>query len=228
MSHPQKSLKTHFTKSVEKADYIIAHNANMTACVLAAEYMRKGEHPTIFSKEHICLMQETTYYCKISNNRGGYKWPSLTELYAVLFKQRYAPANEYVLDIDFVGTGEPHETARLFAAKVGVPETICFVRAKNSQQSIQKLMPKTASMEEVVVYANEKNDHVPSGPFDVLIFTSPLNAESFFSNRAWSGEKVIAIGSTTAGMLAELGIKDVYTPAIPTEESIIELLLSLI
>jgi len=135
---------------------------------------------------------------------------------------------EYVLDIDFVGTGEPHETARLFAAKVGVPETICFVRAKNSQQSIQKLMPKTASMEEVVVYANEKNDHVPSGPFDVLIFTSPLNAESFFSNRAWSGEKVIAIGSTTAGMLAELGIKDVYTPAIPTEESIIELLLSLI
>jgi len=108
MSHPQKSLKTirhrflrplHFTKSVEKADYIIAHNANMTACVLAAEYMRKGEHPTIFSKEHICLMQETTYYCKISNNRGGYKWPSLTELYAVLFKQRYAPANNARADV---------------------------------------------------------------------------------------------------------------------------------
>jgi len=89
----------HFTKSVEKADYIIAHNANMTACVLAAEYMRKGEHPTIFSKEHICLMQETTYYCKISNNRGGYKWPSLTELYAVLFKQRYAPANNARADV---------------------------------------------------------------------------------------------------------------------------------
>lgn len=88
-----------FAKSVEKADYLIAHNVNMNACVLAAEYMRAGEHPNLFSKEHICLMQEATFYCKIPNNRGGYKWPSLTELYAVLFKQRYAPAGNARADV---------------------------------------------------------------------------------------------------------------------------------
>lgn len=88
-----------FAQTVEKAKYLISHNANMNACVLAAEYMRKGEHPNLFTLEHICLMQEATWYCKIPNNRGGYKWPSLTELYAILFKQRYTPAGNARADV---------------------------------------------------------------------------------------------------------------------------------
>lgn len=96
---PLEDILTKFAESVEKVEHVLAHNVNTAACVLAAEYMRKGEHPTIFSKEHICLMQEGTFYCKIPNNRGGYKWPSLTELYATLFKQRYAPAGNARADV---------------------------------------------------------------------------------------------------------------------------------
>jgi len=96
---PLDDVLVHFTNSMEKVQYVIGHNINMHACVLAAEYMRKSEHPTIFGCEHICLMQEATFYCKIPNNRGGYKWPSLNELYAVLFKQRYAPAGNARADV---------------------------------------------------------------------------------------------------------------------------------
>lgn len=88
-----------FTDSMEKVQYVIGHNINTSACVLAAEYMRKGEHPTIFGAEHVCLMQESTWYCKIPNNRGGFKWPSLSELYAILFKQRYSPAGNARADV---------------------------------------------------------------------------------------------------------------------------------
>jgi len=88
-----------FAESVDKAEYLVGHNINMNNCVMAAEYMRMGEHPSLFSLEHICLMQEGTYYCKIPNNRGGYKWPSLTELYANLFKQRYAPSGNARADV---------------------------------------------------------------------------------------------------------------------------------
>jgi len=53
----------------------------------------------MFRKERICLMQESTYYCKIPNRRGSYKWPSLTELHAICFQQRYAPANNARADV---------------------------------------------------------------------------------------------------------------------------------
>ncbi|MEE9439794.1 MAG: hypothetical protein V3V14_12385 [Saprospiraceae bacterium] len=82
-----------FTKSVEEVDYLIAHNMNMNECVLAAEYMRKNIHPPFFTKERICLMQESTYFCKIPTRGGGYKWPSLQELYSILFNQKYALSN---------------------------------------------------------------------------------------------------------------------------------------
>jgi len=88
-----------FTKSAEEADYIIAHNMNANECIVAAEYMRKNMHPPIFTKERICLMQEATWFCKIPSKGGGYKWPTLNELYSILFHQRYTPANNARADV---------------------------------------------------------------------------------------------------------------------------------
>ena len=150
-----------------------------------------------------------------------YKWAAIGPKTASLL-------SEYVLDIDFIGNGVPIDTAKLFATNVELHETICFVRAKYSKQSIQKLMPVLYQTESVVVYANEISNQVPSDAFDVLIFTSPLNAESYFSKRTLADEKVIAIGGTTAQMLEDLGIPEVITPKVPKEDAIIELILDLI
>lgn len=88
-----------FSASVDKVEYLVAHNMNVNENVLAAEYLRKGLNNNIFKTERICLMQESTYYCKIPSKGGGYKWPSLRELHAVLFNNAYTPAGNARADV---------------------------------------------------------------------------------------------------------------------------------
>lgn len=88
-----------FAKSVEEADYLIAHNMNVQENIIAAEYMRKGMHPPHFTTERLCLMQEATFYCKLQSRGGGYKWPSLQEIYMTLFHQKFAPAGNARADV---------------------------------------------------------------------------------------------------------------------------------
>ena len=96
---PLEDVLTKFSASVEKVEFMIAHNLKMNESVVAAEYIRTGMDNPMFRTERICLMQESTYYCKIPNRRGSYKWPSLTELHAICFQQRYSPANNARADV---------------------------------------------------------------------------------------------------------------------------------
>jgi len=92
-------ILTQFTQSVEKAQYLVAHNMNMNESVISAEYLRTGLSNPIFKKERLCLMQESTYYCQLPSKGQGYKWPSLTELHAVCFQQRYSPSGNARADV---------------------------------------------------------------------------------------------------------------------------------
>lgn len=97
---PVEGVLEAFAQTAEKAEYIIAFNNDVVEKVLAAEYMRKNMQPPFFVKERICLMQESTFFCKIPNPRGeGYKWPTLQELYALLFKQKYSPSGNARADV---------------------------------------------------------------------------------------------------------------------------------
>jgi hypothetical protein len=44
-------------------------------------------------------MQESTWYCKLKGKDGRYKWPTLNELHAILFNQKYTPANNARADV---------------------------------------------------------------------------------------------------------------------------------
>lgn len=96
---PIEEVLKQFAESVEKVEFVIAHNLKMNESVLGAEYIRHSLDNPMWRKERICLMQESTYYCKIPNRRGSYKWPSLTELHAICFQQRYSPANNARADV---------------------------------------------------------------------------------------------------------------------------------
>jgi DNA polymerase III epsilon subunit-like protein len=96
---PVTEILKQFSESVEKSFYLVAHNMNMNECVLSAEYLRNSIPNPIFKKERICLMQESTYYCKIPSKSGGFKWPSLTELHAVCFNQKYSPSGNARADV---------------------------------------------------------------------------------------------------------------------------------
>ena len=44
-------------------------------------------------------MQESTWYCKIPGRGGKYKWPSLNELHAICFNQKFSPAGNARADV---------------------------------------------------------------------------------------------------------------------------------
>ncbi|NNF36472.1 MAG: hypothetical protein HKN68_20385 [Saprospiraceae bacterium] len=88
-----------FTKCIDDTEYVFAHNLNVSENVVAAEFLRKGINHNLFKAERFCLMQESTWYCKLPSKTGGYKWPTLRELHAVLFNQAYSPAGNARADV---------------------------------------------------------------------------------------------------------------------------------
>ena len=120
---------------------------------------------------------------------------------------------------DFVGNGRPADTARAFeAAAAGC--RVLFPRARQSEESIRKLLGSAIDSVDLIVYENH-----PIGPFacpeaDLLVFTSPLNARAYYDQCPARGEKLLAIGETTAAKLRELGRAEVQVPERPDEASI--------
>jgi len=88
-----------FEKSLDEAAYVLAHNLQFNESVLAAEYLRKSINHQLFKKERFCLMQESTFYCKLPSKTGGYKWPTLSELHAIIFSKAYSPPNNARADV---------------------------------------------------------------------------------------------------------------------------------
>ena len=94
-----KDVLKYFSDDVDEAKYLFAHNLNFNENIIAAEFKRAEMEHRIFASERLCLMHEGTFYAKIPNRRGGYKWPSLQQLHAAIFKQGYAPANNARADV---------------------------------------------------------------------------------------------------------------------------------
>jgi len=96
---PIADVLAKFKESLEKVLYTISFNLNFNESVIAAEYQRKGEKNPLLYVEKFCLMQESTWYCKIPGRGGKYKWPSLNELHAVCFNQKFSPAGNARADV---------------------------------------------------------------------------------------------------------------------------------
>lgn len=94
-----RDVLTEFNNSLKTVDYVFAHNLNFNENVIGAEYYRASIDHDLYSKERFCLMQESTWYCKLKGKDGKYKWPTLNELHAILFNQKYTPANNARADV---------------------------------------------------------------------------------------------------------------------------------
>ena len=88
-----------FNDSIKEVEFLFSHNNAFNENVVAAEFLRKGINHSIFSKDRFCLMQESTWFCKLPGKKGGYKWPSLTQLHSIIFNKSYAPANNARADV---------------------------------------------------------------------------------------------------------------------------------
>lgn len=96
---PVNEVLSKFKDSLEQVQYIFSFNLNFNESIIAAEYHRAGQRNPLLYLDKFCLMQESTWYCKIPGRGGKYKWPSLNELHATCFNQKYSPAGNARADV---------------------------------------------------------------------------------------------------------------------------------
>ena len=88
-----------FNTEIGKADMIISFNLNFNMNILLCEYHRSKIRTNLDVSNSYCLMQESTYFCKLPARYGGYKWPTLTQLYAKIFQVRLEGLNQADTDV---------------------------------------------------------------------------------------------------------------------------------
>ncbi|NUO00461.1 MAG: uroporphyrinogen-III synthase [Saprospiraceae bacterium] len=127
----------------------------------------------------------------------------------------------------FTGDGVPETTAKAFGV-VAAGKRVVFARAADSRQSVQALLADVVEVVDLVVYHNQPIQAPVLSEAAILIFTSPLNAQAYFSTHGLlPGQKTLAIGQTTARALSEMNIAPIGIAAHPSENAIAELVLSM-
>lgn len=97
---PLQDALDQFEADLERAELIVAHNIEFDYNVMGSEYVRTAMDTRFLEMEHYCTMVNTTDFVAIPKGRGGgFKWPSLTELYQKLFHQTFEEAHNAAFDV---------------------------------------------------------------------------------------------------------------------------------
>lgn len=121
---------------------------------------------------------------------------------------------------DFVGDGDPDATAAAFLP-LAAGQRVLFPRARHSRQSVQRALGDEIISLDLIVYDNRPKADFEAPPCRVLVFTSPLNARAYFGRYPLrEGQRVVAIGPSTAVTLSDLGVIFDAVAAEPSEEGL--------
>lgn len=114
---------------------------------------------------------------------------------------------------DFIGQSTDTKlVGKQFSSKVGSAKVL-FPIARGSMQSIQWQMVKRENVFNLEVYATLHKPLETTPDFDIAIFTSPSNVESYFKENAWQPQqRAIAMGEATGKALEKLKIKNYAMP----------------
>ena len=124
--------------------------------------------------------------------------------------------------VDFIGKGNNLQEIATIFDKIANGKMV-FIQAKVSMQSIQKVMVENSNTHSLIVYENKPKQDVAAREEEILVFTSPMNVEAYFSkNTLKENQKVISIGNTTTAKLKELNILQVQTAFEPTKWSLLD------
>jgi DNA polymerase-3 subunit epsilon len=94
---PLASVLGEFHSALRRASVVVAHNANFDNNVVAAEYARFGWAYPFEGKSQVCTMRQSTDYCQLPGPYGN-KWPTLEELYRILFGEAFTDAHDAGVD----------------------------------------------------------------------------------------------------------------------------------
>ncbi|MEM9261532.1 MAG: uroporphyrinogen-III synthase, partial [Bacteroidota bacterium] len=121
---------------------------------------------------------------------------------------------------DFCGAGQPAEVAVAFG-KLAQDQRVFFPRARQSRQTVQRLLAEKIRVEDAVCYDNVAVPTIAPIVADYYCFTSPLNVAAYVDHQALTaGAKIVAIGPSTAAALAQRNVAHDVLPE-PTEAALI-------
>jgi len=90
-----------FSEDLQGSRYLIAHNISFDEKIVGCEYTRLGMPNFVQKIRHICTKNTTVDFCKVPKKRGGgYKWPTLSELYLKLFNTAFQDAHDALVDVE--------------------------------------------------------------------------------------------------------------------------------
>jgi uroporphyrinogen-III synthase len=126
---------------------------------------------------------------------------------------------------EFVGNGVAEDVSSAYSIAVAGTKTT-FVQGRQSRRSIQQNQAFVQPYDELEVYESLPLKYTFEQDFDILIFTSPLNAKYYLDcNPILPTSTVIAIGDTTRLYLSMSHHLQALVPEKPSEESIYHLIL---
>ena len=100
---PLDAVLEEFMDDVHLAANVVGHNIDFDMHIVGAElYRLDKDYGLLMDNPCTCTMKSSTDFCAIPNPNsyfGGYKWPSLQELYRKLFNRDFADAHDALADI---------------------------------------------------------------------------------------------------------------------------------
>ena len=173
-----------FIKDYNKSGFLVGHNVKFDINIIGAELFRVG-HPIDITKKDVLdtCSELTAQVTKLPGGRGGkYKYPTLIEIYSILFQEKFNEAHNASADVE--------ATSRVFFELVrksvfnqsvfkGYPDLIENIKndenipipilglkhlnLKKESEKIRKSLVKENKNEEVII--NEIPDQLKSTPF---------------------------------------------------------------
>ena len=126
------------------------------------------------------------------------------------------------LPVDFIGQGSDLQKIATDFDEVATGK-IVFPQAKKSMQSIQKNLINNTDIESLVVYENQPLQNIEKQEAEILIFTSPMSVEAYFSKfKLDENQRVISIGKTTSKKLQDFSVNNVKTAFEPSYWSVLD------
>ena len=116
---------------------------------------------------------------------------------------------ELGLRADFIGQSTDTKlVGKQFSARVGLGKVV-FPIPRDSMRTIQWQFPKQQNVIDLPIYATLKVSHEVAETTDLLVFTSPSNAESYLEkNKIHPHQKIIAMGEATKKSLLKAKVKE--------------------
>ena len=115
--------------------------------------------------------------------------------------------------VDFEGSGHPEQTAERFwedclRDHAGGRPSVLFVQAQNSRRSVEKWLGDRIQAKQVVVYRNQIDPKADVPITELVLLTSPLNAEAVITrlNGRKTQPRIWAIGHPTSNYVKAQGL----------------------